>query len=97
LQRFFSWVAEEKPVECVAITLMSLGFGAGSVGEWIILLRAYRCSLPCFLACLCLPFGTWLFAVFDMPRPAVPLTLTVGGAVLWIAGGCLLGADAWSL
>jgi hypothetical protein len=42
-------------------------------------------------ACLLLPFGPWLFAVLDMRRPALPLTLSVSGTLLAVAGGWLLG------
>ncbi|MBI2929308.1 MAG: hypothetical protein HYY24_26890 [Verrucomicrobia bacterium] len=78
-------------MECTGIILLSAGFVVGLVGDWIILLRAYRCSLLCLFACLLLPFGPWLFAVLDMRRPAVPLALSLGGTLVALAGGWLLG------
>jgi hypothetical protein len=74
-------------METAAAFLMILGSLAGFVGDWMILVRAYRCGAGWFLGCLLLPFTGWLFASLVMPRPALPLTLSLGGT--------LLVASAW--
>ncbi len=67
-----------------------VGILAGLVGDWMILVRAYRYGTGWFLGCLLLPLVGWLFAFFAMPRPALPLTLSVGGTLLALSGWWVL-------
>lgn len=73
-----------------ATILVIFGFVVGFVGDWMILVRAYRCGTGWFLGCLLLPLVGWVFASLAMPRPGLPLTLSVGGTLLMLSGLCLL-------
>ena len=70
--------------------LVAAGLLAGLVGDWMILVRAYRYDAAWFVGCLVLPVAGWVFACFAMPRPALPLTLSVGGTLLALSGWWVL-------
>ena len=78
-------------MHCIGAILVVIGALAGIAGDWMILVRAYRCGGVWFFTCLVLPFVGWLFALLRMPRPAVPLALSLGGVLLAVVGYCLLG------
>jgi hypothetical protein len=73
----------------IGAILFAVGVVAGLTGDLMILIRAYRYSAFWFLACLFLPFVGWLFALLRMPRPALPLSLSAGGALVAFVGYCL--------
>ena len=77
-------------MEAAATILVLLGFIAGLVGDWIILVRAYRYGTGWFFGCMLLPLAGWVFASLSMPRPALPLTLSVGGTVMMLSAWFLL-------
>jgi FtsH-binding integral membrane protein len=79
-------------MHCIGAILIVAGALAGIAGDWMILIRAYRYGGVWFFTCLVFPFVGWLFASLRMPRPAVPLTLSLGGVLLMAVGYCLLGA-----
>lgn len=78
-------------MHCMAAILVGVGALAGIAGDWMILIRAYRYGGVWFFTCLILPFVGLLFALLRMPRPALPLTLSLGGVLLMAVGYCLLG------
>jgi hypothetical protein len=73
-------------MHAAATILVIAGIAAGLVGDWMILVRAYRHGTAWFLGCLLLPFVGWLFAVLDMPRPGLPLSLSFGGTLVALSG-----------
>ena len=77
-------------MHAAATVLIILGIAAGLVGDWMILVRAYRHGTMWFLGCLLLPFVGWLFAALAMPRPALPLVLSLGGTLVALSGWYLL-------
>ena len=79
-------------MHCIGAILVVVGAVTGIAGDWMILVRAYRYGEVWFFTCLVLPFVGWLFALLRMPRPAVPLTLSLGGVLLTAVGYFLLGA-----
>ncbi len=84
-------------MHCFGVILIVVGAVSGIAGNWMILVRAYRYGGLWFVASLILPFVGWFFALLRMPRPAVSLTLSLGGVFLMIAGYGLLGRGIWSL
>jgi len=73
----------------VAILIM-VGCLAGLVGDWMILVRAYRYGTAWFVGILLVPLAGWVFACFAMPRPGLPLALSVGGTLLALSGWWIL-------
>jgi hypothetical protein len=81
-------------MHAIAAILIVVGFLAGLVGDWMILVRAYRYGTAWFVGCLLLPVAGWVFACFAMPRPALPLTLSVGGTLLAVSGWLVIHMGA---
>lgn len=81
----------------IGIIAVILGVIIGLVGDWMILIRAYRRSRLLFFECLAIPLAAYMFAILDMERPLIPLALSFGGIALVLVGFIGFGADFWSI